>query len=154
MTSIVITCIIVAFVFFFLEIFAPGGILAVLGGVSLIAASVLAYEDLGIIGSTAILLGGSVLGFGMFFVEVKLLAKSPYGKEFLHSDRQMAKTPSVGRPDLVGKTGVSLTKMAPSGKVKIDNEIFEAASSSGLIEQGATVEVIRAEHLKLVVKEL
>ncbi len=154
MTSIVITCIILAFVLFFLEIFAPGGILAVLGGIALIAASVLAYEDLGILGSTGILLGGSALGFGMFFLEVKLLAKSPFGKEFLHSDRQMAKTPSVGRPDLVGKTGVSLTQMTPSGKVKIDNEVFEAASLSGLIEKDATIEVVRSEHLKLVVKEL
>lgn len=154
MTSIVITCIILAFVLFFLEIFAPGGILAVLGGISLIAASVLAYEDLGILGSTGILLGGSALGFGMFFVEIKLLAKSPFGKEFLHSDRQMSQTPSVGRPELVGKTGVSITQMTPSGKVKIENEVFEAASLSGLIEKNATVEVVRSEHLKLVVKEL
>lgn len=154
MTSIVITCIVLAFVLFFLEIFAPGGILAVFGGIALIAASIMAYEDLGILGSTGILLGGSVLGFAMFFLEVKLLAKSPYGKEFMHSDRQMAKTRSVGRPDLVGKSGIALTKMTPSGKVKIGNEIFESASSSGLIEKGATVEVVRSEHLKLVVKEL
>lgn len=154
MTSIVITCIVLAFVLFFLEIFAPGGILAVFGGIALIAASIMAYEDWGILGSTGILLGGSVLGFAMFFLEVKLLAKSPYGKEFMHSDRQMAKTRSVGRPELVGKSGIALTQMTPSGKVKIDNEIFESASSSGLIEKGATVEVVRSEHLKLVVKEL
>lgn len=154
MTSVVITLIVLALVLFFLEIFAPGGILGVIGAVSLIAASILAYEDLGILGSAGILVGGTVLGLLMFFLEVRLLAKSPFGKQFIHSAQQTAKTIPVGRPELAGKKGTALTTMAPSGKVKIDNEIFEAASISGLIKKDASVEVVRSEHLKLIVKEI
>jgi membrane-bound serine protease (ClpP class) len=91
---------------------------------------------------------------GLFFLEIKLLANSRFGKQFQHHDRQMAQTPSVGRPELVGKRGITLTTMAPSGKVKLENEIFEAASLGGLINKDATVEVVRSEHLKLTVKEI
>lgn len=154
MDSLVITLIVLAFVLFFLEIFAPGGILAVFGGISLIAAAILAYEDLGILGSSGILLGGTILGFAMFFLELRLLEKSPFAKQFIHGNQQKAQTVPVGRPELVGKTGLALTTMAPSGKVRIENEIFEAASLGGLIDRNATVEVVRSEHLKLVVKEI
>jgi membrane-bound serine protease (ClpP class) len=154
MSSIVITLIIVAFVLFFVEIFTPGGILASFGAMSLFSAAVLAYPDLGILGSAGILIGGTILGFGMFFLELRLLEKSPFAKQFIHSNRQTAQTQPIGSPDLVGKTGLALTTMAPSGKVKVENEIFEAASLGGLINKNATVEVVRSEHLKLVVKEI
>ena len=95
-----------------------------------------------------------VWGFALFFIEIKLLTKSPLGKRFQHQSQQKAQTPAVGRPDLVGKTGIALTTMAPSGKVSIAGEIFEAASVGGLISKDATVEVVRAEHLKLTVKEI
>ena len=154
MTPLVTTFLVLAFVLFFLEIFAPGGILGLFGAISLVAASILAYETLGIMGSAGILVGGTVLALILFFLEVKLLAKSRFGNEFQHSDRQTEKTVSVGRPDLVGKTGTALTTMAPTGKVRILDEVFEAASNSGLINQNASVEVVRSEHLKLIVKEI
>lgn len=154
MTALVITFLVLALVLFFLEIFAPGGILGLFGALSLLVAAILAYDTLGVLGSAGILIGGTVLGFGLFFLEIRLLAKSPFRKEFQHSHRQMAQTKAVGRPELVGKTGIVLTTMAPSGKVKIDNEIFEAASNSGLINKNAAIEVVRSEHLKLIVKEI
>ena len=154
MTSLVIALIIIAFILFFLEVFAPGGVLGLLGACALIAASVLAYDTLGFVGSAAILVGGGLLAFILFFIQIKLLAKSKFGRSIQHHDQQRAQTTPVGREDLVGKTGTALTTMAPSGKVKIANETFEAASNSGLINKNATVEVVRSEHLKLIVREI
>ena len=154
MTSLVIALIIVAFLLFFLEIFAPGGVLGLLGACALIAASVLAYDTMGIVGSSVILVGGGLLAFALFFIQIKLMAKSKFGRTIQHRDQQHAQTAPVGREDLVGKTGTAMTTMAPSGKVKIANETFEAASNSGLIDKNATVEVVRSEHLKLIVREI
>ena len=128
--------------------------MGLLGACSLIAASVLAYETMGILGSTAILVGGGLLAFALFFIQIKLMAKSKFGRTIQHRDQQRAQTKPVGRDDLVGKTGTALTTMAPSGKVKIAHETFEAASNSGLINKNATVEVVRSEHLKLIVREI
>lgn len=154
MTSLVITLIVVAFLLFFLEVFAPGGVLGLLGACSLIAASILAYEPLGFVGSAAILAGGGLLAFALFFIQIKLMAKSRFGRTIQHRQQQKSQTTPVGRDNLVGQKGTALTTMAPSGRVKIANETFEAASNSGLINKNATIEVVRSEHLKLIVREI
>ncbi len=154
MTTLVVTLIIVAFILFFLEVFAPGGVLGLFGACALIAAAVVAYDTMGILGSISILVGGSLAAMVLFFIQIKLLAKSKFGRTIQHKDQQRAQTSPVGRNDLVGKTGTALTTMAPSGRVKIANEVFEAASNSGLIDKNATVEVVRSEHLKLIVREI
>lgn len=68
MTTLIITLIVVALLLFFLEIFAPGGILGFMGACSLIAAAVLAYDTLGIVGSISIIGGGIVAGFVLFLL--------------------------------------------------------------------------------------
>ena len=154
MTTTVISLLIFAFILFFLELFAPGGILGLIGVISLVAASIMAYETMGILGSAGILLGGVLIGLALFFIEIKLLKNSPFRKDFQHDNCQIAQTNPVGRAELVGQKGIALTTMAPSGKVNVENEVFEAASNSGLIKKNATVEVVRSEHLKLIVKEI
>ena len=154
MTTLIVTLIIAAFLLFFLEVFAPGGVLGLFGACSLIAASVLAYDTMGIVGSVSILLGGTFAACALFFIQIKLLAKSRFGRTIQHKDQQRAQTSPVGREDLIGKIGTALTTMAPSGRVKIANETFEAASNSGLIDKNATIEVVRSEHLKLIVREI
>ena len=154
MTTIVITLIVLALLLFFLEIFAPGGILGFMGAVSLIAAAIMAYETMGITGSVSIIGGGTIAGVALFFIEINLLTKTKFGKRVQHNHQQSAKTIPVGRPELIGKSGQALTAMAPTGKVRIANETFEAASNSGLINENATIEVVRSEHLKLIVKEI
>lgn len=47
--------------------------------------------------------------------------------------------------DMVGRTGVALTVLRPSGKVEIDNEIFDAMSDEGFIDKGEKVKVIKDE---------
>ncbi|QXD24121.1 hypothetical protein F7C95_19810 [Opitutia bacterium ISCC 51] len=154
MTTIIVTLIIVSFILFFMEVFAPGGVLGFFGACALIAAAVLAYDTMGLFGSISILVGGTLAAIALFFIQIKLLAKSRFGRTIQHKDQQRAQTSPVGRNNLIGKTGIALTTMAPSGRVKIANETFEAASNSGLIDKNATVEVVRSEHLKLIVREI
>ena len=47
--------------------------------------------------------------------------------------------------DLKGKIGTSITVLRPSGKVEIENEIYDAKSESGFIEKGTKVKVLRYE---------
>ena len=102
----------------------------------------------------SILFGGVLAGILLFFLEIRLIVRSPFGKQFQHHHTQKAQTKPVGEKGLVGQRGKVLTTMAPSGKVLINNKSFEAASEGGLIKQNATVEVVRSEHLKLIVKKI
>ncbi|WP_421920225.1 NfeD family protein [Marinifilum sp.] len=46
---------------------------------------------------------------------------------------------------LVGKTGTAMSVLRPSGKVIIDNQIYDAKSEDGFIDKEAEVEVIKFE---------
>ena len=55
---------------------------------------------------------------------------------------------------LIGKSGMADSVLRPSGKVVIDDEIYDAVSEYGFIERGAKVKVIRYEGGQIhVIKE-
>jgi len=47
--------------------------------------------------------------------------------------------------ELVGKTGIADSVLRPSGKVIIDNEIYDAKSEFGLIDKGSLIKVTKYE---------
>ena len=55
---------------------------------------------------------------------------------------------------MVGKTGIASTVLRPSGKVSIDDEIYDAKAEYGYIEKGAPVKVIREETGQLYVLKI
>jgi len=143
-----------ALVLFFLEIFAPGGILALIGGILIVVAAVMAYAPYGLFSSVMIILGGSLVGLLFFFIEIKLLARTPLAKVLFHQGRQTQQAKQEGTPEMIGKRGNTLTTLAPSGRVSIEGKTFDATSLGGLIKKGSAIEVVRIETYNLIVKEL
>ncbi|MCK4662156.1 MAG: nodulation protein NfeD [Bacteroidales bacterium] len=52
---------------------------------------------------------------------------------------------------LVGKKGIASTILRPSGKIEIDDEIYDAKSEIGYIEKGEKIKVVRHEASQLYV---
>jgi membrane-bound serine protease (ClpP class) len=109
-----------------------------------------------IIKKIAVVLGFSTAGFlssiwlGMRIINTNsrlgtIALKTELGKEtgFVSQDLTMN--------ELVGKSGRAITFLRPAGKVKIDDEIYDAVSEFGVIEKDAEVKVIRFENSQLVV---
>ncbi|WP_068839858.1 NfeD family protein [Pontibacter akesuensis] len=55
---------------------------------------------------------------------------------------------------LVGKTGIAHTRMAPSGRVMIDDTLYDAQARDGFIERGEAVQVVDHSTFALRVKRL
>lgn len=53
----------------------------------------------------------------------------------------------------VGKKGIANTVLRPTGKVEIENDIYDAFSEAGFIEKGEKIEVVRYESAQLYVKK-
>jgi membrane-bound serine protease (ClpP class) len=53
--------------------------------------------------------------------------------------------------ELLGKTGVAYTMLRPSGKVEIDDEIYDATALTGYIEKGVSVKVVKYETSQIFV---
>jgi len=61
--------------------------------------------------------------------------------------------PTTGGEGILGKPGVALTRLDPTGQVMIDGEIWKAYSVSGPMEKGVRIGVIARKGLSLQVKE-
>jgi membrane-bound ClpP family serine protease len=57
----------------------------------------------------------------------------------------------VGPQALVGASGTALSPLAPTGRVRVNNETWTAQSVSGLLPPGAPVHVVRVEGVRLMV---
>jgi membrane-bound ClpP family serine protease len=75
----------------------------------------------------------------------------------------MLKTSIDGKVDTIGKEegkvkvgdrGVTVTRLAPGGKVLVNGEYFEAKSVDILIDPREEIEVIRIEDNKVIVKPI
>jgi membrane-bound serine protease (ClpP class) len=55
---------------------------------------------------------------------------------------------------LIGKKGIAYTVLRPAGKVKIDDEIYDAVAFLDFIEKGESIEVVDVQTMQLVVKKV
>lgn len=54
----------------------------------------------------------------------------------------------------VGKTGTAITDLRPSGRIKIEDEIYDAVTQGGFVSKGANVKVLSRRGVSFVVKEI
>lgn len=99
----------------------------------------------------------SVLGFfGSLYLAKKLLTTSALSSLVLASV-QNKNEGFVGvdlkEQALVGKQGVADTILRPSGRVIIDDEVYDATALTGYIDKGETVQVTKYETAQLFVRK-
>ena len=56
--------------------------------------------------------------------------------------------------ELVGKTGLAVSILRPSGRVKIDGEVYDVITNGEFIQPGTEVSVVSAEGSRIEVKQL
>lgn len=149
--TLIIGLVITAFVLFFFEIFVPGGVLAVLGGIMLLAASVVTYNEFGLAWAVTLLCLGLIGAVIMFFLEIRFISHTRFGKQLSLKSTISTRLNPVADENLVGQDGTTLTILAPSGRVGINGKPYTASARSGFLEKGVPVRVIRAETFKLIV---
>lgn len=102
--------------------------------------------------ATLTVLIGLGLGFVlMIWLSNKIGTKGMMRKVALHKDLEDAHS-SPSQTSLIGKEGTAFTVLRPSGKVMIDNELYDGVSESGFIEKGTKVEVVRFENAQVYVE--
>ena len=149
--SLIIGLIVTAFVLFFFEIFLPGGVLAVIGGMFLLLASILAYQELGLFWALGIFSLGMVGALVLFFLEIRFISRTSFGKQLSLQSSISARLNPLEGEKLEGQEGVTLTVMAPTGKVEVQGSPYTAVAEDGFLEKGVPVRVIRSETFKLIV---
>lgn len=153
MDPIVFLCLL-ALVFFFVEIFTPGGIAAGIGTLLLVIASFTVMVQYGLYPGFFMLTLTAGLAVAMFFLEIRILERSPF-LTFLQNKGVVeggSRGEEPGRETLVGQRGQTITTLSPLGKVEIDGALHEAASMGAMLAAGTPIQVTKVEAFRLVVK--
>lgn len=137
------------------EVIVPGGILGILGGLSMAGGSLLAFLEFGTRGGLIAFATAVVLGALALFIEFRILPKTKIGKRAFLTEQVTGVAAAFGDDALalVGKSAEALTLLSPSGYVRIDGRRYEAFCQSGQAPVGAALEVIGADNFRLIVTQ-
>lgn len=153
--SVILALYLVAMVFLFLEVFTPGPLFGILGGITLMIGIVVAFHYYGLMGGLLAVLGGMAASGATLYAELVWLPKTRFARKF-----SLAETSgSVSHPlpakveEVVGKEAEALTILAPSGYVMVAGKRYEAFSQSGHMEKGARMRVVGLDNFRLIVSK-
>ncbi len=137
------------FILLFLEIFVPGGVLGVIGGLLTIYACYLAFDLSAAWGSGAVLLSVVVA-----VTVLRLVAHSRVGKRLVLGDVGASdwKAAEAALAELVGREGRTLTPLRPAGLVEIDGRRVDVVADSEFLGAGVAVRVVEVEGNRVVVE--
>lgn len=85
-------------------------------------------------------------------IALQQIAQGQGGGVYLDSDQEGFRAPSFNA-SFVGKEGVSVSPLNPSGFIKVEGKRLQAVAKSGFVESGQTVQVIGGEGAHLTVIE-
>lgn len=136
------------------EVFVPGGIIGVFGGMALVAAVVAGFFAFGPRGGflaalLLVLFSGAVLGGW-----IRLFPRTPMGRKLtLKTDGRDFKSADPSSASLQGHTGRAQTSLHPAGIAVIDGRRIDVVAETGYIAAGADLRVVRVEGNRVVVRE-
>ena len=133
-----------------------GGIFALCGITSLLLPGLKEISVQGFDGGAA---GQYVLRrLGSLFVAfcASLLFLVPIMRIFMKKiemHEKASEKPQLMEPSLLGKQGVVVAALRPSGKILLDEQVYDAQSEGQFVEEGTVVRVISQQETKVIVKK-
>ena len=89
----------------------------------------------------------------LIYVGFKILAKTPVMLRKNLSSKEGVKAQKVGLSDYVGKQGVTITDLRPSGIVKIDKKRLDAVTEGKYLDKDSSIVVTAVLGGQLVVRK-
>lgn len=154
LTLFSIILLVLGFVLIAIELTAPGiSVPGIAGTICLVISVILTADSVeeGVIMTLAIL---AVIGV-MLGIMLWLLAKGKLVKPIILTDEQTKTEGYISSSDLeylLGKEGVALTDLRPSGVGSFDGINFDVISESQYVVKGTEIVIYKVEGSKLIVK--
>lgn len=135
------------------EVFVPGAVLGILGGLCMAAGCVISFVQLGT-GGGMVATGVAVTLLGLtLYIELVWLPQTKFGRKLVVQSTVDATSqpPLADKATVVGKTAEAVTPLVPSGYVLVEGRRYEAFSPSGHIARGAQLRVTGLDNFRLIV---
>jgi membrane-bound serine protease (ClpP class) len=100
-------------------------------------------------------LSGMLLSLiSVLYLSSRIGEKGMFRKIALTTDLENSVSVDLNDNQLLGQTGEAMTDLRPSGKIMLNNEMYDAISTQGFISSGAKVVVIKFENMQLYVDQV
>lgn len=137
-------------------LFLPGFGIPGIAGIAALAASVILAAPTVSHGITSLVVA-IILTIIIIALSIKFLPTRNVWKRLILGDRQTYEegynAPSHELRDLLGKEGVAITPLRPSGAVKIDDMRVDVVTQGGFIPSGTEIKVIKVEGTRVIVEK-
>lgn len=138
------------------EFYLPGGIAGLLGVVAIVGSILMA-------GGNVVHMGISVI-IALFLASLSIIIMVKVFGKRMNIFKRLILTDStstesgyvsnVNRLELIGREGITVTALRPSGTVNVDDERLDVVAEGNFIEKGTAVKVIKVEGSRIVVREI
>ncbi len=143
---------IVGFALIYTEFFLPGGILAVIGGISLLASIILCFMHVSVLWGILYILFLILAVILICNLALWKMRRSKIKDRFYLENDQEGFLAASFDQTLIGKTGIVFTELKPAGHILIEGIQYQALSEVGFLSKGETVEVIGGQGSHLIVR--
>ncbi len=152
-----VICLIVALVMFVIELFTPG--IGVAGATGLLALIAVIVMQLGWghpqVAFYIIAIALLIIILGLIWV-IRSMQHGRLSRSFLvlkeHSSGSSVPEVDAAKIDLLGKTGVAISALRPSGIAEIDGRRLDVMTAGAFINKGESVTVVKAEGMHILVR--
>lgn len=134
------------------EVFVPGAILGIIGGLCMLVGCVLSFTNFGLMGGLlATFVAVVLLGLTLYF-ELIWLPKTRMGKRLIVQSAVDATSqpPVADLKSVLGKSAEAITPLVPSGYVLVEGRRYEGFCQSGHASKGATLRVTGLDNFRLI----
>ena len=138
------------------DFYLPTFVLASIGAVLLLTATLIGYGATGSINKAIMLFcGEAALGFGAAYASIKYFPRTSTGRKMILGETQTGVCAQSSQArDWIGHQGVAHTILRPAGVALVDGQRLDVVAESGVIESGSPVKVIAVNENRLVVRKL
>ena len=137
------------------EVFLPGGIVGVIGGLVIIGGVVQAYSEFGTQGAFIAAIVAILLLVAALYLEFKVLPNTRLGSRLFLKESVKSRTGySQAADEIVGQICTTVTALGPTGFVMVSGKKLEAFSKSGFIEKNTEVRVTGRDNFRILVSKI
>jgi membrane-bound ClpP family serine protease len=135
------------------EVFMPGAVLGIIGGLCMAAGCVVSFIQLGAGGGTVATAAALILLGLTLYIELVWLPKTRFGRKLVVESTVGATSqpPLADKESVMGKPAEAVTPLVPSGYVLVEGRRYEAFSRSGHAAKGAQLRVVGLDNFRLIV---
>ncbi len=146
---------ILGLVFMFFEVFTPGPVFGILGGLTLMGGIAAAAMKYGGTGGLLAGLGALAAVSATLYAELVWLPKTRFAQKFsVRSTSGATIQQQAVDAIMIGKLAEAVTTLAPSGYVQLEGKRYEAFCQTGHAARGTQLRVTGLDNFRLIVTKI